>query len=215
MGRPATLSGMKVIFLSVLAMLGVSAGASAAAISFSGTVTESAGIYLPGAPVGTPVSATIELLSAGSDQNPDPAIGQYSLLLGTIRIYLAGVELLNLDASLDPLVLLLTDTAEDNDVARLVGSLNGNTSVELNFLGLSNFLDSDAFPPVINWAAFTSGDGIILTDTGGSVLTAVGEDGVAFDIESASDVPEPGSALLAGLGLAGLALRMRQLRSKA
>lgn len=189
----------------------------AATISFQGSVTTSTGMFEMGSPVGQSVSGNVTFNASGLDLDPSPNVGLYLLTDGTIELFFDGMASTPVQASVDPIYVNVEDAAEGSDRLQFLATLGGLFSIRLDFLGTESFLNSVNLPlnpNDLNWTAFTGGYGqiTILESSSSSLVPVAGPatDQLEFEITSVNDVPEPGTWLLASLGLVLIAVRKRR-----
>jgi hypothetical protein len=188
----------------------------AASISFQGSVTASSGIFELGSPVGQSVSGVITYSSSGEDLDPSSSAGLYLLSIGSIELFFDGMASSPVVSPIDTIYLKVEDVAEGSDRLQVLATVAGLFSYQIDFLGTDSFLSSTDLPTApgsINWSQFTGGFGTIslLDGSTGGFVPVAGPDGdhVTFELTSESDVPEPSTMMLCGLGFAFLVWRRR------
>jgi len=204
----------KLLTISVLGSL-LATASLAATFTFSGTVNGASGIFGE-IPQGTPVSGSLEITGVGPDQAPgDPNFGQFAVTFGLFTYNVGDFAEGTIDIPNDfGGEILVEKTLTELTENLRVSTVNIFETVELNLTGSSGFLGTDEFPGVINWSLFTGGTGLVtqnLIAVAGEPLEPEG-DAITFTIDNVSDVPEPGTLAVAGLGLAVVAWRRRQSR---
>ncbi len=187
----------------------------AATFTFNGTVSGASGIFGE-IPQGTPVSGSLEVTGVGPDQAPgDPNFGRFVVSFGLFTYDVGDFAGGTIDIPNDfGGEILVEKTLTELTENLRVSTVNIFETVELNLTGSSGFLGTDEFPGVINWSLFTGGTGLVtqnLIAVAGDPLQPEG-DAITFTIDNVSDVPEPGTLAVAGLGLAVVAWRRRQSR---
>lgn len=192
----------------LVAFLALTSFASwAASFNFSGTVFSSSGVFAP--LNGNTVSGTVEA-TFGPDLEPlDATFGSFAAQIASFSL-LAGPFSLSFEvpSAFEPTVTVETNFSEVFQNIRVVAIFAG-TEVDVTLTGSEGFLTSDEFPGGVNWSLFTSGSGSVTTflnvaSASDPIDEAVG-DQFLFTVESASDVPEPGSLALVAAGLLGAA----------
>ena len=210
----ATLQKMKQA-LRYLLLSGCLCGfGQAAVINFSGTLTAASGIFtsFPGLAVNDPFYGSVDITSVGSDNDPVIDRGVFPVLVGQLNLFTPGLGALSYDASFAAIRVATVHQVAGDSLSIRAYFLTEYVEVFLN--GNNGFLNNDSYPignGGINWSQFTGGSAVyqsslLLTNSMASVLEG---DSVDFTIDQASEVPEPGTLLLAPAGALALYLRRR------
>ena len=133
-------------------------------------------------------------------------------MVGQINLFTTGLGALSYDASFAAIRVATVHHRTGDSLSIRAYFLTEYVEVFLN--GNNGFLNNDSYPignGGINWSQFTGGTAVyqsplLLTNSMASVLEG---DSVDFTIDQASDVPEPGTLLLAPAGALALYLRRR------
>jgi hypothetical protein len=192
-------------------------GANAATIQIQGVVTSSTGSFSTLINAGDSATASVTGLTAGPDMfASDSNVSMFSLLTGLLSLQIGSLPVFTADASVDDMTVFLNDVAEGSDFLQVTAEISGY-SIRLDLIGSEAFLSSDAFPGApgaINWSAFTSGTGYlnIPEDGGNNLLPSFGPSSneIIFDVSNATDVPEPSTLAMIGIGGALIAFGRRR-----
>ena len=159
-----------------------------------------------------PFYGSVDITSVDSDLDPGINTGFFPVLVGQLNLFTPGLGTLSYDASLATIRVATVHQVTGDSLSIRAYFFADYIEVFLN--GNNGFLNNDSFPignGGINWSQFTGGTAVyqtsaILTSAIAPVLEG---DGVGFTIGQASEVPEPGTLLLAPAGALALYLRRR------
>ena len=154
----------------------------------------------------------MDITSVESDLDPGIDSSFFPVLVGQINLFTPGLGALSYDAS-----LATSRVATVHQVAGDSLSIRAyflTEYVEAILYGNNGFLNNDSYPignGGINWSQFTGGSAVYLTSSLllSSIAPVLEGDSVGFTIGQASEVPEPGTLLLAPAGALALYLRHR------
>ena len=154
----------------------------------------------------------MDITSVESDLDPGIDSSFFPVLVGQINLFTPGLGALSYDASFAAIRVATVHQVAGDSLSIRAFFFADYIEVFLN--GNNGFLNNDSYPignGGINWSQFTGGSAVyqsslLLTNSMASVLEG---DSVDFTIGQASEVPEPGTLLLAPAGALALYLRRR------
>ena len=186
----------------------------AAVINFSGRLTAASGVFasFPGLAVNDPFYGSVDITSVDSDLDPVIDRGVFPVLVGQLNLFTPGLGTLSYDASLATIRVATVHQVTGDSLSIRAFFLADYVEVFLN--GNNGFLNNDSYPignGGINWSQFTGGSAFYQSFSlaTNSIAPVLEGDAVGFTIDQASEVPEPGTLLLAPAGALVLYLRHR------
>ena len=154
----------------------------------------------------------MDITSVESDLDPGIDSSFFPVLVGQINLFTPGLGALSYDASFAAIRVATVHQVTGDSLT--IRAFNFADYFEVILYGNNGFLNNDNYPignGGINWSQFTGGSAVyqsslLLTNSMAPVLEG---DSVGFTIGQASEVPEPGTLLLAPAGALALYLRRR------
>lgn len=210
----ATLQKMNHALRYLLLLACLCAFGQAAVINFSGRLTATSGIFatFPGLAVNDPFSGSVGITSVGSDLDPGINTGFFPVLVGRLNLFTPGLGTLSYDASLATIRVATVHQVTGDSLS--IRAFFQSDYVEVFLNGNNGFLNNDSYPignGGINWSQFTGGSAVYQTSAilTSSIAPVIAGNTVNFTINQASELPEPGTLLLAPAGALALYLRRR------
>jgi hypothetical protein len=208
----------------VVLSLALTCAGMATTITFSGTGISGSGDF-SGVNSGTTITGSVTVDSATNDLDGDEPNnnGQYFLLVGGIQLNISGFGTFQFFPSeMSDINLKTSNSVEGTDMVELTYFFQMSEQAKVTFFGdeSGNFVTAPAGANgidalnQINWAHFATGNVTISTflpviesSTVGAAEIVQGD--AFFTIDNATNVPEPGTALVVLAGVAAIWMKRR------